>query len=517
MRLPNELLGEIFLVYSDGWFFSPADEQSSGTYYGWVRITHVCFHWRVVALNTALLWSIIPVHTFDSTVAFLQRSEETRLHVSGTMSIKNKDRLLAWSRIFTSSARITTLEIVTHEAKDTLAASIHLRATHNGFGSLRRLALRGCDDGPWLDHHKAPETQLGDIFPLLALLEVKNFPWPVAQRFISASSSLRALQIDCSAFRSAGWQTVLDTLANLVSLRHLSIIDSTPLDNDPPPVPDSPVSRRIVVLPSLCGLWIALGDSGKESAFLLACLHFPARAVLGVTCLADPDSVQSVSGLSLFTEEIVQKLCSKPAVGPALPMRTMVIRQDLAEEEEQLNVQLYSLPALVFNPEGATTDDVLDIPAGITLDMQGFSDDDVVRQLASFPSSSLVSLAIGGPISVTAHSIRLGVGHLSNISTLCISSTAVYPVLQALTPCLSYPRVLFPALKTLHVNCITLLGPKCTCSHFEVLRTALERRAKLNTRLNDLLISGSYSVYEKELEVLRAHVGEIVWDGLDLD
>lgn len=45
---------------------------------------------------------------------------------------------------------------------------------------------------------------------------------------------------------------------------------------------------------------------------------------------------------------------------------------------------------------------------------------------------------------------------------------------------------------------------------------ALERRAKLGSRLESLVISDCYSVYE-ELEILRQSATEVAWDGLTLD
>ncbi|TEB37109.1 hypothetical protein FA13DRAFT_1614958, partial [Coprinellus micaceus] len=61
-RLPPELLSHIFGMLSYTWT-------------RWIRVTHVCRHWREVALDCTSLWSRITFSHNDFTQAKLARSK----------------------------------------------------------------------------------------------------------------------------------------------------------------------------------------------------------------------------------------------------------------------------------------------------------------------------------------------------------------------------------------------------------------------------------------------------------
>lgn len=77
-QLPIELLGEIFLIYRD---VSVRDQegQDKAT---WLKLTHICRHWRDVALNLGPFWSKITfAKTPELTKAMLARSQNLPLTV----------------------------------------------------------------------------------------------------------------------------------------------------------------------------------------------------------------------------------------------------------------------------------------------------------------------------------------------------------------------------------------------------------------------------------------------------
>ena len=68
-RLPTEVLSEILLILiaeHQSLWMSPVMPQHRVCFYGWLRYTHVCSHWRKVALGSARLWSQCP--TREATV-----------------------------------------------------------------------------------------------------------------------------------------------------------------------------------------------------------------------------------------------------------------------------------------------------------------------------------------------------------------------------------------------------------------------------------------------------------------
>lgn len=69
-RLPNEMLVAIFMKLKDTYFIPLRH---------WHQITHVCRHWRRVALEAACLWTKPPTHLHEYTLLMLERSRTSSL------------------------------------------------------------------------------------------------------------------------------------------------------------------------------------------------------------------------------------------------------------------------------------------------------------------------------------------------------------------------------------------------------------------------------------------------------
>lgn len=78
-RLPPEILGEIFSFYL---LATKAIDSWSSQDYRWLVVTHVCHHWREVALNTPGLWTVIAVPgNLERTQAYISRSKQAPLRI----------------------------------------------------------------------------------------------------------------------------------------------------------------------------------------------------------------------------------------------------------------------------------------------------------------------------------------------------------------------------------------------------------------------------------------------------
>lgn len=74
--IPPEVLAETF-AYLPGAWHQPMDFE-------WLAVTHVCHHWREVALNTPRLWTRINLHkNLDILQEYLARSKQAPLEVTG--------------------------------------------------------------------------------------------------------------------------------------------------------------------------------------------------------------------------------------------------------------------------------------------------------------------------------------------------------------------------------------------------------------------------------------------------
>ncbi|KAI0685702.1 hypothetical protein BC835DRAFT_1382749 [Cytidiella melzeri] len=90
--LPPELLAEVFINLAQTNSTMPRPEQRLGgpstglgraslAPYAWLTATHVCHHWRAVALRAPQLWSIIWITRVDCVREMLQRSKQVPLTI----------------------------------------------------------------------------------------------------------------------------------------------------------------------------------------------------------------------------------------------------------------------------------------------------------------------------------------------------------------------------------------------------------------------------------------------------
>lgn len=82
-RLPNEVLGEIFLcLVRQGWE-ARETEHYERNLYRWLVVTFICRHWRDVALNTPSLWAYNTAgyRKGDRFMEFLRRSKDSPLTI----------------------------------------------------------------------------------------------------------------------------------------------------------------------------------------------------------------------------------------------------------------------------------------------------------------------------------------------------------------------------------------------------------------------------------------------------
>ncbi|KAH8091674.1 hypothetical protein BXZ70DRAFT_952818 [Cristinia sonorae] len=105
-RIPVEILARIFF-----WIVVGTHDTRSSRGTRWITITHVCRHWRQVALNTPTLWTDICVEgTVEPAATFLKRSKGAQLHIHVEMSLIAPDiRLL--HAVAAESHRAATLSL----------------------------------------------------------------------------------------------------------------------------------------------------------------------------------------------------------------------------------------------------------------------------------------------------------------------------------------------------------------------------------------------------------------------
>ena len=168
-RMPAEILTRIFDIHVHDTLqrFDKSPSQSTlacardCSPYSWIRISHVCQHWRSLALSTPLLWStIIVTRQTECMQAMLERSQHVPLHIRaigpGACYISRPVPLKSLRLVLTAMHRVRTLDLaINWWVHDELAVLLQQPAP-----LLRQARLstpNGGYDGGWL----CPVASLG--------------------------------------------------------------------------------------------------------------------------------------------------------------------------------------------------------------------------------------------------------------------------------------------------------------------------------------------------------------------
>ena len=122
-RLPPEVLGHIFacLVAIMEEYLPGFGRLGSSPNYRWLSVTHVCHHWREVALRTPVLWTNISVQhsrSVERVEAFITRSRRAPLRVKVRV-IQDIERWRGTLKLLAREmSRVEELELLVYETED---------------------------------------------------------------------------------------------------------------------------------------------------------------------------------------------------------------------------------------------------------------------------------------------------------------------------------------------------------------------------------------------------------------
>lgn len=284
-RLPPELLTEVFIYYRDAFAYDadPLPSPRSVAVYGnsrtaspyhWLRITHVCRHWRELALGSPRFWSTIYLtHRSSCIDEMLARARQAPLTIRSTNVQVSEDIV---KHVLQHLHRIVTFDLrlppVLTELGDSVPAPL-----------LQNLVIRS--NGGYRDMFPSGSANLLQRFftacelPNLKSLDISGFSircWNTAL----LKSTLTHLRLHGSAVLSTlTFDHVLDSLESMPLLEELDIKDVLPhmSENE---LPDE--VTRVANLPNLRtlkvynALWCACQ--------LLRSLSFPRSAAITLNC-----------------------------------------------------------------------------------------------------------------------------------------------------------------------------------------------------------------------------------------
>lgn len=284
MRLPNELLAEIFILCT-GLNWNPespfvlelqAVDDSCSPRYKWLRLTHVCHRWREVALNIPALWTEIDVTNPELVASFVARSRNLPLEISLCQLRRQHLPAAIWEPVVQAVSRARSFTLHIRSGRDAARPTPQLHQDYT-LSELQDLKLHNmCADQIALPYFLLPAFQ----FPALRVLFVSQFYYRTIQHLLVPS--LRSLTLQAPYIRSGSdWEPLLKSLGEMKALQDLSIEDVYPLPENYTEMPL--LANTVARLPSLQSLRIpSRHDAGVAAALLLQSLCFPGNAALRI-------------------------------------------------------------------------------------------------------------------------------------------------------------------------------------------------------------------------------------------
>ncbi|KAH9943624.1 hypothetical protein B0H21DRAFT_489238 [Amylocystis lapponica] len=475
-RLPNELVVEIIL-YAQDWTVSRHALP-------WLKLTHVCRHWRAVALGTPRLWMKFEICE-DATLmaAILERSGGAKLQVT--------------SRMNTPLVAKTTEAILRDHAHRVHRLDIYhwspgCNLNDVRFSTLERLKVEGtADDGnngcneadTNFDFERDPAR-----FPRLRVLSMRDMAFPPTSQVLA---SLVRLELLLLHHLPSSVDALLDILGSTKHLEAL-IISGCPLSTadslEKPP--------RVVSLERL--RLLCFSDASPNVAFLLSSLDIPACSSLQLGLIihnqdSTPDSDAFIAALARFKSHIPSfPTLQRVSIDMSTPGKSCC---DADVQDAIANLPPFRVSARSENFEG-----------------EGWCDE------------RLPACTFGGLLSalpVTTFDLNIGASFLDiaeyrsllrgclDVARLSIAADYVAPFLTALGECTADAHglggFLCPKLKTLAMDIAVgnvWTDPSYGAVVGPALLRALRSRASCGMVLEQLTLRKSADVVWKEAEVV---------------
>ena len=283
-RLPNEILSGIFVLVARTSFETPNNSRGyrrSRRAYPWLKVTHVCHSWRVIAHNTPRFWSFLVLIEQQLAKEFLCRSKEAPLHIATSNLHASRDIHGVLREIFASDPH-RLKEFWAFGAANDICKFFAAHA-RRPVGILDKLVLKDvlCDDSGRYQTAILPADIFQGHHPVLRHLEIHHVVFKWDNPIICASLTTLVLRLFSSFNRShtSTFEEVLSALEKTSNLRDLELYYAIPRsseDNESVLAPS-----RIIALPRLRSMRLTDDQSGP--AHLLSHLALPSQVSLKLT------------------------------------------------------------------------------------------------------------------------------------------------------------------------------------------------------------------------------------------
>ena len=348
----------------------------------WLRITHVCHHWREIALNQPRFWSHLRFSNFSSAGAaeILARAKTVPLHWEAKVPAHWDDaRFSAFQKeLYTHASHICHLDI----SVESFRFPKMLEGLVSPAPTLEYLSLEGFPTQAISPGIPIPDTLFDGTTPRLSCFKLRNFDISWKSPLLKG---LRYLEIHSpSADARPSLSVWLDALDEMPQLKMLILYAASPVAL-PAPLPSG--IKRAITLSSLASL--ESFASARDCVLALAHLILPALTrlcvIAGSHCQDGSDVQEIIPYVSLHARGFQH----------TQPLQSMIVRSNRATT----NVVAWAVPDIdvkLLKPL-AFLDDMHSAPMTFSFTNKNWSSDTHTAMfdaaMAALPLDSLVTLA----------------------------------------------------------------------------------------------------------------------------
>ena len=272
-RLPREVLSAVFQVVVYDWSLSIQASEGRSLSYSWATMTHVCNHWRNVALETTTLWTHIIVHKQRLIETLLQRSRSSGLFIyywedPFPRHERSQSRILNLIRPHFSRVEHIHIGFTSPDYTPTTFVKLLL---HDNLLPIQSLSFRSSSSSKNIGEELDEWTMLRKYHP--AILRIEGTPANITT--LVSAENLQHLSMVNSIYNE--WKTFLFVLRKAPRLKSLICVDS--MDHR-----SFDLSRcNVASLPCLCYAKLSLGTLQVLSE-VLQHISYPITATLQLAC-----------------------------------------------------------------------------------------------------------------------------------------------------------------------------------------------------------------------------------------
>ncbi|GJE93834.1 hypothetical protein PsYK624_099980 [Phanerochaete sordida] len=338
-RLPDELLLEIFKCYiawrkkqlGDCNIVQAFRNRGHGTL-AWVRITHVCHHWRQLALSCATFWSDIRLSRYSAAHAFLERSQQAPLSIHCRLlysdATKRTKKYQLLQTMLAQASRIRALSLsysnLEHNTRSRYPAEPDMGTCE--FPELRSLSMT-LESG---NENTAPSfVARCPSFPRLQELRLQNYSLSLVETLAQKVPSLARLHL--TGYNSevmVDWNAVLTFLRSLPQLEELCLCDDVRHSQVAAlgdPLNQSTLAlNTIVTLPKL--IFLRLACPIQSAPILLRHISHPANTKVRIDVDPPMGPLGGVEdGLAIFATALGLHITGQRVLGESEPFLSFSI------------------------------------------------------------------------------------------------------------------------------------------------------------------------------------------------